>query len=94
MGAAGQFQLDIFLWGVVEVLDAAHWVGAVKRGAEGSYMQLQDRFCPCNLARLWTICGILAARGLFARIMTLLHLKNQRASNNVVNGNTLTFPAT
>ena len=24
-----------------EDLDAANWVGAVKRGAEGSYMQLQ-----------------------------------------------------
>jgi len=25
-----------------EVLGAANWVGAVKRDAEGSYMQLQD----------------------------------------------------
>ena len=28
-------------WG--NVLDAAHWVGAITRGAEGSYMQLQER---------------------------------------------------
>lgn len=27
-----------------EVLDVTHWVGAVKRDAEGSYMQLQDWF--------------------------------------------------
>src|SRR6056297_2773983 len=34
--------------GMEENLDAAHWVGAVQRGAEGSYMQLHlldtDRF--------------------------------------------------
>ena len=29
-----------------KVLDAAHWVGAITRGAEGSYMQLQDQVCP------------------------------------------------
>jgi hypothetical protein len=28
-----------------EVLDAAHWVGAITRGAEGSYMQLQEQLC-------------------------------------------------
>jgi len=27
-------------------LDTAHWVGAIKRGAEGSHMQLQDMVCP------------------------------------------------
>src|SRR6056297_4142006 len=31
--------------GGIENLDAAHWVGAVKRGAEGSHMQLQDHLC-------------------------------------------------
>ncbi len=35
-----------------EVLDVANWVVAVKRDAEGSYMQLQDRIWPSNLARL------------------------------------------
>jgi hypothetical protein len=39
-------------WGGEEVLDAAHWVGAIKRGAEGSYMQLQDRVCRWNKAAL------------------------------------------
>ncbi len=28
-----------------EVLDAAHWVGAITRSAEGSYMQLQEQLC-------------------------------------------------
>jgi len=35
-----------------EVLGAANWVGAVKRDAEGSYMQLQDWKWRINLARL------------------------------------------
>jgi hypothetical protein len=30
-----------------KVLDAAHWVGAIKRGAEGSHMQLQGRYAVC-----------------------------------------------
>ena len=28
-----------------EVLDAAHWVGAITRSAEGSFMQLQVQLC-------------------------------------------------
>jgi len=32
--------------GKKEVLGATHWVGAVKRNAEGSYMQLQVCFDP------------------------------------------------
>jgi hypothetical protein len=35
-----------------EVLDAAHWVGAITRGAEGSYMQLQDQICRWNKAAI------------------------------------------
>lgn len=33
-------------------LDAAHWVGAVKRDAEGSHLQLQDGLCRVFLSAL------------------------------------------
>ncbi len=34
------------IFGKKEVLGATHWVGAVKRNAEGSYMQLHICFDP------------------------------------------------
>ena len=48
-------------------LDVTHWVGAVKRDAEGSYMQLQMCVSPSILARRWVIYGNLAADELFWR---------------------------
>lgn len=39
------------LWGG-RFLGTAHWVGAMKRGAEVSYMQLQEHLC------LWTVASM------------------------------------
>jgi hypothetical protein len=39
-------------------LDAAHWVGAVKRDAEGSHMQLRGLVCLPIKAGLWCPRGI------------------------------------
>ena len=39
-------------------LDAAYWVGAVKRDAEGSYMQLQCLLCLMIKAGMWFARGV------------------------------------
>jgi len=39
-------------FGGKEVLDAAHWVGAITRSVEGSYMQLRVQICRSKKAVL------------------------------------------
>ena len=45
-------------------LDVTHWVGAVKRDAEGSFVQLQDKILRRILSLVGTQCGKIRA-GLF-----------------------------
>lgn len=40
-----------------KVLGVAHWVGAIKRDTEGSYMQLQSQLCRWNQAAIWSRLG-------------------------------------
>jgi len=42
------------------ILGAAHWVGAITRDTEGSYMQLQERVCPLIKAGMWKAMGAFA----------------------------------
>ena len=42
-----------------KILDATHWVGAIKRSAEGSHMQLQEQVCPETKAQIWWEGGCL-----------------------------------